>query len=120
MNGFSPGGVPADIVAALEARSARLAGFASRLVYFETAGSTNDEADRLAADGAAARDGRRGRRAERRPRADGAAVVLTGGRRALRVGGSCGRTVSGTLVIVGIAKTSPTVPSLSRRPPRSR
>ncbi len=45
--------VPDDIVSALAARSGRLAGFAARLVYFETTSSTNDVADRLAAEGAA-------------------------------------------------------------------
>jgi BirA family transcriptional regulator, biotin operon repressor / biotin---[acetyl-CoA-carboxylase] ligase len=45
-------GIPRDISGALAARSARLGALASRLVYFETTSSTNDVADRLAAEGA--------------------------------------------------------------------
>ena len=52
MNHFLPAPIPSDIANALEARRARLGSFASRVVYFETVGSTNDVADRLAADGA--------------------------------------------------------------------
>lgn len=44
--------VPEDFGAALAARRARLGPIASRLVYFESTSSTNDVADRLAADGA--------------------------------------------------------------------
>jgi BirA family biotin operon repressor/biotin-[acetyl-CoA-carboxylase] ligase len=45
--------VPGDIAEAMRARAARLGAFGSRLVYFEVTSSTNDVADRLAADGAA-------------------------------------------------------------------
>jgi BirA family transcriptional regulator, biotin operon repressor / biotin---[acetyl-CoA-carboxylase] ligase len=48
-----PGGIPEDIAGALAVRAARLGPFAARLVYLETTSSTNDIADRLAADGAA-------------------------------------------------------------------
>jgi len=53
VSGFAPTRVPADIADALAARAGRLGGFASRLVCFETVSSTNDEAARLAAGGAA-------------------------------------------------------------------
>jgi BirA family biotin operon repressor/biotin-[acetyl-CoA-carboxylase] ligase len=46
------GNVPEDIARALGARAPRLGSFAARLVYFETTTSTNDVADRLAADDA--------------------------------------------------------------------
>lgn len=52
MSANLPGPVPADIAEALDLRAARLGRFASRLLYFETISSTNDVADRLAADGA--------------------------------------------------------------------
>ncbi|RPJ61776.1 MAG: biotin--[acetyl-CoA-carboxylase] ligase [Acidobacteria bacterium] len=44
--------VPRDVADAIAERAGRLRGFAARLVYFETVGSTNDVAERLAADGA--------------------------------------------------------------------
>jgi len=44
--------VPRDVANALAERAGRLRGFAGRLLYFETVGSTNDVAERLAADGA--------------------------------------------------------------------
>jgi BirA family biotin operon repressor/biotin-[acetyl-CoA-carboxylase] ligase len=44
--------VPRDVANALAERAGRLRGFAARLLYFEMAGSTNDMAERLAADGA--------------------------------------------------------------------
>jgi BirA family transcriptional regulator, biotin operon repressor / biotin---[acetyl-CoA-carboxylase] ligase len=44
--------VPEDIARELAARGGRLGGFARRLVYLESTSSTNDVADRLAADSA--------------------------------------------------------------------
>lgn len=44
--------VPRDISEAIAERAGRLRGFATRLLYFETLGSTNDVADRLASEGA--------------------------------------------------------------------
>jgi len=48
----TPSAAPPDLLAALDARRGRLAGFAGVLQYFETVGSTNDVAARLAAAGA--------------------------------------------------------------------
>jgi BirA family biotin operon repressor/biotin-[acetyl-CoA-carboxylase] ligase len=48
----TPVPAPPDLVAALDARRARLGGFAAFLQYFESVGSTNDVAARLAAAGA--------------------------------------------------------------------
>jgi BirA family transcriptional regulator, biotin operon repressor / biotin---[acetyl-CoA-carboxylase] ligase len=45
-------GIPRDIAEALAARSARLGAFASRVIHLDSTSSTNDVADRLAADGA--------------------------------------------------------------------
>ncbi len=50
--GETPAAAPPDLVAALDARRARLGGFAAFLRYFERVGSTNDEAARLAHAGA--------------------------------------------------------------------
>lgn len=44
--------VPRDVAEAIEERAGRLRGFAARLLYFETVGSTNDVAERWAAEGA--------------------------------------------------------------------
>jgi BirA family biotin operon repressor/biotin-[acetyl-CoA-carboxylase] ligase len=44
--------VPRDIAVAIAARAERLGMFGARLVHFETTSSTNDVADRLAAEGA--------------------------------------------------------------------
>lgn len=48
----TPSALPAALAAALAGRQARLAGFAGTVRYYESVGSTNDVADRLAAAGA--------------------------------------------------------------------
>ncbi|HOC18120.1 MAG TPA: biotin--[acetyl-CoA-carboxylase] ligase [Vicinamibacterales bacterium] len=50
--GETPAAVPPDLIAALDARRARLGGFAAFLRYFKSVGSTNDVAARLADAGA--------------------------------------------------------------------